>query len=237
MGTLICMNIFILFAHFSICLAVLHKAPAKQLSRSPQCCISWGQVWSTGSQICSKMPTRGNVQLCSWLPEQQSCPRALGNTSPAFRTGKIGVGYNIFGVTTSCKSLSRSVEGSVQTLRILSRASLLSVLPWLLAFILPCPLKGHCWHKAAESSPEGSCLKCLLRGAVTESLQVFAQFSFFFSLSCIPSIAAQIKASRWVAFPQKPTQPVWFPSWIHLRDLRGDLQTMRGKSVSLLVPL
>lgn len=34
MGTFICINVFIIFAYFSLCLAVLHKATEKQLNES-----------------------------------------------------------------------------------------------------------------------------------------------------------------------------------------------------------
>lgn len=151
-----------------------------------------------------------NVQLCSRFQEQQSCPRALGNAPSAFITGKICLKYNFLGprVTTSYKSLSRSVEGSVQTLCTLS-SHILTFSPAFADF--PCPFKGHSWDSTAESSPKGSWVKWLLKGAVTEGLQAFAQFSFFCLLH-IPGIAVEIKASRWVAFPENPTQPVWFPS-------------------------
>lgn len=174
MGTLICMNISITFAHFSICLAVLHKAPAEQVSRSPKWCISWGLVQSTGSQIYSKVPTHRNVQPCSWLQEQQSCPCAYGNTPSAFITGKIDLKYNFWvqrsqSHTRACPKVSRGV---CKLRASLAAASLLSVFPY--------PFKGHSWDKAAESSPEGSWVKCLLKGAVTGGFQVFAQISFFF---------------------------------------------------------
>lgn len=162
--------------------------------------------------MISNLLQGANTQKCSTLlltSRAAELPTCLGKHS-CFHNGKNLSEIQFLGarVTTSYKSLSRSVEGSVQTLCFLSSHTL----TFSLAFaVFPCPFKGHSWDNAAESSPKGSWMKCFLKGAVTEGLQIFAQFSFFCLLH-IPSIAEEIKASRWVAFPPEPTQPVWFPS-------------------------
>lgn len=105
-------------------------------------------------------------------------------------------------VTTLYKSTLKSVEGSAERLCILTRP----VITFSFGFaVFVCTFKSYLWDNTAKSSPRGSWEECTLRGAVTEGcFQIFARFSFFFSVSLhIPNVRAKIKAWKLVAFPTK----------------------------------
>lgn len=115
-----------------------------------------------------------------WVLELSPAPpRAFGNIPSAFVNGKNLPEILFLGtrVTTSYKSLFRSAERRAETQCIPSRC----VITFSLAFpVFVCPFKGHSRDNAAKSSPRGSWVECLLRGAVTEGcVQIFAHFSFF----------------------------------------------------------
>lgn len=185
MGILIFIRISIILLeslHSSICLAVLHKAHL--WLQGPCTPKHLTTLLTLGAREAHQWQQSSLCALAVWASSKLP-PTAFGNIPLAFANEKICLEILFFLQPTRSQPHWEEWKGA-----------------WKLCCYQTC----HYFWATAETTQISE------REAVTEGcIQMFASFSFLLSLH-IPNIAVKIKACKWVAFPQKANQPVWFPS-------------------------